>query len=245
VWSGSHLDSVPGGGRFDGALGVLAALEAVAVLGSTPLAAPLAVVAFRDEEGWRFGRGFFGSRAVSGRVTEDELESADADGVRVRDALDELGLEGPPVAGPLPGTFVEVHVEQGPVLERTATGHAVVSSIAGKHARTIAALSSREPFSTTTTRSGSAQLRSDSRQPRSNSHVLKETITTPIEVIAAASVAGVAGMCKCTATRAALSPQHLPTHPQSDSYSTNFRPILIFRIRMLSLTSELTASDAE
>ena len=131
VWSGSHLDTVPGGGRFDGALGVLVALEAVAVLGSTPLAAPLAVVAFRDEEGWRFGRGFFGSRAVSGRVTEDELESADADGVRVRDALDELGLEGPPVAGPLPGTFVEVHVEQGPVLERTATGHAVVSSIAG------------------------------------------------------------------------------------------------------------------
>ena len=131
VWSGSHLDTVPGGGRFDGALGVLVALEAVAVLGSTPLAAPLAVVAFRDEEGWRFGRGFFGSRAVSGRVTEDELESADADGVRVRDALDELGLDGPPVAGPPPGTFVEVHVEQGPVLERTATGHAVVSSIAG------------------------------------------------------------------------------------------------------------------
>ncbi len=131
VWSGSHLDTVPGGGRFDGALGVLVALEAVAVLGSTPLAAPLAVVAFRDEEGWRFGRGFFGSRAVCGRVTEDELESADADGVRVRDALDELGLEGPPVAGPLPGTFVEVHVEQGPVLERAATGHAVVSSIAG------------------------------------------------------------------------------------------------------------------
>jgi len=137
VWSGSHLDSVPGGGRFDGALGVLVALEAVAVLGSTPLAAPLAVVAFRDEEGWRFGRGFFGSRAVSGRVTEDELESADADGVRVRDALDELGLEGPPVAGPLPGTFVEVHVEQGPVLERAATGHAVVSSIAGMAGYTV------------------------------------------------------------------------------------------------------------
>ena len=121
VWSGSHLDTVPGGGRFDGALGVLAALEAVAALGSTPLAAPLAVVVFRDEEGWRFGRGFFGSRAVCGGVTEDELESADADGIRVRDALDELGLEGPPVAGPLPGTFVEVHVEQGPVLERA--GH--------------------------------------------------------------------------------------------------------------------------
>ena len=120
VWSGSHLDTVPGGGRFDGALGVLAALEAVAALAAHRWPASLAVVVFRDEEGWRFGRGFFGSRAVCGRVTEDELESADVDGIRVRDALDELGLEGPPVAGPLPGTFVEVHVEQGPVLERAA-----------------------------------------------------------------------------------------------------------------------------
>src|SRR5262245_54445486 len=117
VWSGSHLDSVPGGGRFDGPLGVLTALEAIGSLESAHTAAPLGVVVFRDEEGWRFGRGFFGSRAVCGLITEDDLEAADADGVRVRDALDELGLEGPPVAGPLPGTFVEVHVEQGPVLE--------------------------------------------------------------------------------------------------------------------------------
>src|SRR4051812_17437736 len=71
-----------------------------------------------------------------------------------------------------------------------------ISSISGKQARTSAALSSREPFSTTTTRNGSAQLRSDSRQPRSSSHVLKETITMPIEVIAAASVAGVVKMRK-------------------------------------------------
>ena len=131
VWSGSHLDTVPGGGRFDGPLGVLTALEAIGSLEAAQPAAPLAVVAFRDEEGWRFGRGFFGSRAVCGLITDDDLEAADADGVRVRDALDELGLEGPPVAGPLPGTFVEVHVEQGPVLERSDTGHAVVSSIAG------------------------------------------------------------------------------------------------------------------
>jgi len=92
VWSGSHLDTVPGGGRFDGALGVLVALEAVAVLGSAQLAAPLAVVSFRDEEGWRFGRGFFGSRAVAGGVTEDELESADADGVRTTVRLHHDGV---------------------------------------------------------------------------------------------------------------------------------------------------------
>lgn len=131
VWSGSHLDSVPGGGRFDGPLGVLTALEAIGSLESAQTAAPLSVVVFRDEEGWRFGRGFFGSRAVSGLVTDDDLEAADAEGVSMRDALDELGLEGPPVAGALPGTFIEVHVEQGPVLERRGVGHAVVSSITG------------------------------------------------------------------------------------------------------------------
>src|SRR5262245_46802125 len=60
VWSGSHLDTVPDGGRFDGALGVVGALEAVAALGPEPRRATLAVVAFRDEEGWRFGRGLTG-----------------------------------------------------------------------------------------------------------------------------------------------------------------------------------------
>ena len=56
IWAGSHLDTVPNGGRFDGALGVLAALEAVAQLRDLPRAATLCVAVFRDEEGWRFGR---------------------------------------------------------------------------------------------------------------------------------------------------------------------------------------------
>src|SRR4029079_7000980 len=84
VWSGSHVDTVPSGGRFDGALGVVAAIEAVAACAvragaaaaSEPVAAvaddapgaPLAVVVFRDEEGWRFGEGCFGSRSVAGQV---------------------------------------------------------------------------------------------------------------------------------------------------------------------------------
>jgi acetylornithine deacetylase/succinyl-diaminopimelate desuccinylase-like protein len=91
IWTGSHLDTVPNGGRFDGALGVVAALEAA---GRTDV--PLGVVAFRDEE-----RGFGGSRA---RVA----------------------------AGHLPDAFVEVHVEQGPELERAGEALGVVTVIAGQ-----------------------------------------------------------------------------------------------------------------
>src|SRR5215831_13975662 len=91
VWTGSHLDSVPDGGRFDGALGVVAAIEV-----AERLEAPLTVVAFRDEE-----RGCAGSRAsVAGRH--------------------------------LPSAFVELHVEQGPVLERAGAPLGIVTGIVGQ-----------------------------------------------------------------------------------------------------------------
>lgn len=134
VWVGSHLDTVPGGGRFDGALGVVAAIEAVERLRHARPARTVAVVAFRDEEGWRFGRGFFGSRAVCGQIEAAELEARDEEGIRVVDALEALGIEGPtpgrPTA-PRPHAFVEAHVEQGPVLERAGSPLGVVTSIAG------------------------------------------------------------------------------------------------------------------
>jgi allantoate deiminase len=93
VWTGSHLDSVPNGGRFDGALGVVAGLEAVVATG--PQERTLGVVAFRDEE-----RGCRGSRAFA-------------------------------AAGALPGAFLEVHVEQGPVLERAGSPLGVVTGVVG------------------------------------------------------------------------------------------------------------------
>ena len=132
VWSGSHLDTVPGGGRFDGALGVLAALAAARRLAGEELRATLAVCVFRDEEGYRFGRGVFGSRSVCGRLCEADLDLTDEDGTSVRAALSALGftgLRGP--RSPLPGSFVEVHVEQGPVLERADVPLAAVTSITG------------------------------------------------------------------------------------------------------------------
>jgi allantoate deiminase len=131
IWSGSHLDTVPNGGRFDGALGVLAALEAVAQLREVPRATTLCVAVFRDEEGWRFGEGCFGSRCLCGTVTDADLRATDADGVTIGEALAALGYREPLGGGRLPAAFVEVHIEQGPVLERRGLAHAVVTSIAG------------------------------------------------------------------------------------------------------------------
>jgi allantoate deiminase len=131
IWTGSHLDTVPNGGRFDGALGVVVALEAVSALRESNLRSTLVVAVFRYEEGWRFGGGCFGSRAVCGVLPPGELEALDSDGISVRQALESLNLEGPSKAPALPGFFVEVHIEQGPVLEDKAIPHAVVTAIAG------------------------------------------------------------------------------------------------------------------
>jgi hydantoinase/carbamoylase family amidase len=134
IWVGSHLDTVPRGGRFDGALGVVAAIAAVERLRELRPARTIAIVAFRDEEGWRFGRGFFGSRAVCGQIEAADLEARDQAGIRVVEALEALGIDGPrpgSPTGPLPYAFLEAHVEQGPVLEATGSPLAVVSAIAG------------------------------------------------------------------------------------------------------------------
>ncbi len=183
VWTGSHLDTVPNGGRFDGALGVVAGLEAVAAAGRRPHARTIAAVAFRDEEGWRFGQGFFGSRALCGQLGADELGVCDASGTSIRQALAELGLPPPGLpppglpppglpppglpspglpppglpspglrppglrppglpppgqpAGPLPGAFVELHLEQGSTLAERGLALGVVSEIVAMAGMTV------------------------------------------------------------------------------------------------------------
>jgi hydantoinase/carbamoylase family amidase len=132
IWCGSHLDSVPRGGRFDGALGVVAALEAVSRL--EPGARTTTVVAFRDEEGWRFGDGFLGSRAVSGQLDATDLDNTDHDGVTVREALAASGRPFTPGTDwlvPMPAAFLEAHIEQGPVLAERDAALGVVTSIVG------------------------------------------------------------------------------------------------------------------
>jgi beta-ureidopropionase / N-carbamoyl-L-amino-acid hydrolase len=137
IVTGSHLDSVPGGGAFDGPLGVVSALSAVDMLrehGFTP-AKPLAVVVFAEEEGGRFGVPCLGSRLLSGAIDPDAARRlTDPDGVTLADAVTAAGLD-PARLGrdddalATIGTFVELHVEQGRGLVDLGAPVAVASSI--------------------------------------------------------------------------------------------------------------------
>lgn len=135
VASGSHLDSVPEGGIFDGPLGVYAALEAVRAMqdaGVEP-ARPVEVVSFTEEEGARFSPGLLGSSvAVGERSPEDALSMADADGVTLEDALEEIGFRG---EGRLDASawdaWLELHVEQHTELESRGVPAGVVTDVTG------------------------------------------------------------------------------------------------------------------
>jgi allantoate deiminase len=139
---GSHLDSVPEGGRFDGALGVLCAVEAVESLldAKVRFRHPVEVVAWADEEGARFGVGLFGSTAVFGRLARGVPDRRDRDGVSIAEALRALGERGDPVAARRDpkefAAYLELHIEQGPRLEAARLPLGVVSDIVGiYHAR--------------------------------------------------------------------------------------------------------------
>ena len=137
VTIGSHLDSVPAGGMFDGSLGVVAALEVLRTLKeeSVELRYPVELLATSEEEG-RFG-GMLGAQAIAGVLTpEFVLNAHDPDGYRLADAMQKRGLE------PLRAldsrrtpdsihAFVELHVEQGPVLDQCGKTIGVVDNIAG------------------------------------------------------------------------------------------------------------------
>jgi hydantoinase/carbamoylase family amidase len=144
VMTGSHLDSVPSGGKLDGPLGVAGAVCALEALDAAGVETrrPLEVIVFVGEEGSRFRRGTIGSAAVSGHVSiESVLALVDPDGVVYRDALATYGDAGAPIpARAQPGTihaFVELHVEQGGVLEADGMPIGAVTAIAGLVQRTV------------------------------------------------------------------------------------------------------------
>ena len=122
VLFGSHLDSQPSGGRFDGALGVMAGLEVIRTLDELGLhtEAPLELVNWTDEEGSRFGQSLMGSGVWAGRYDETRIHALrDADGTSVADALDAIDARGPEPARAFPAdSYFELHIEQGPILER-------------------------------------------------------------------------------------------------------------------------------
>jgi N-carbamoyl-L-amino-acid hydrolase len=118
---GSHLDTQPTGGKFDGVLGTLAALEVVRVMNDAGIEteAPICICNWTNEEGSRFAPAMMASAAYAGEyTTEDILSRKDADGVSVADALDTIGYRGAESVGARKfGAFVELHIEQGPLLE--------------------------------------------------------------------------------------------------------------------------------
>ncbi|GAB3679593.1 Zn-dependent hydrolase [Salinisphaera aquimarina] len=117
---GSHLDTQPKGGRFDGVYGVLAALEAVRTLNEHDIAtrAPIEIANWTNEEGARFTPAMLGSSVFTGAMAlEDGLARADADGVRLSESLEATGEAGEAPLGRSFDAYFEAHIEQGPVLE--------------------------------------------------------------------------------------------------------------------------------
>ncbi|MFM8827245.1 MAG: Zn-dependent hydrolase [Actinomycetota bacterium] len=135
VMTGSHIDTVRTGGKFDGNLGVLAGLEVIQTVqesGWVP-PRPLAVAFFTNEEGARFAPDMMGSLAYVGGIgVEEVLGTVGIDGARVGDELLRIGYAGPtPCPAPAPHAFVELHIEQGPVLEMERKAIGAVTGVQG------------------------------------------------------------------------------------------------------------------
>ena len=132
---GSHLDSVPKGGRFDGSLGVLGALEAVRTLNDKNISTrrPIEIVNWTNEEGPRFPPPMLGSGVFAGAITlETAYETRDSEGVRFLDELERIGYRGDATCVPRPiGSYLELHIEQGPALVSEGVQVGVVEGIFG------------------------------------------------------------------------------------------------------------------
>jgi hydantoinase/carbamoylase family amidase len=137
VLVGSHLDSVPHGGRFDGPLGVISALHAVAALqaaGIDPVR-PIWLVSWTDEEGPRFGTGLLGSRAFAGKDVSGLAERKDASGVTLSEAMRGFGLDYGRITAARAidavGDYLELHIEQGPRLQDAGIDIGIVTGVVG------------------------------------------------------------------------------------------------------------------
>ncbi len=138
VLVGSHVDSVYNGGNFDGPLGVLAGIEILQTMNDQGIETehPVEVVVFRDEEGARFSFGMIGSRAIAGTLTVDDLQQEDAQGISIAEAMRESGLDPDSIgnaAHPRGSikAYVELHIEQGKILESRDLAVGIVTGIAG------------------------------------------------------------------------------------------------------------------
>lgn len=137
VLLGSHFDSVPNGGAYDGPAGVIVALEVAALFAENQLTPkyPLEIVALIEEEGARFGGGLMGSRGIVGTLSEESFKNLkDKDGITTIEAMSKIGLDFTLPKRRNPNSikaFLELHIEQGPILEEKNIPIGVVEAIVG------------------------------------------------------------------------------------------------------------------
>lgn len=133
---GSHLDTVPNAGAYDGVLGVVVAVALLEALEGRRLPFGIEVVGFSEEEGVRFGTPFIGSRALAGRLDEELLNRQDANGISIRAAIENFGLNPAEILRAVLRddtlAYLEFHIEQGPVLESLGRRLGVVEAIVGQ-----------------------------------------------------------------------------------------------------------------
>jgi allantoate deiminase len=133
---GSHLDTVPNAGAYDGVLGVVLGISLLCALDGRRLPFAIELVGFSEEEGVRFGTPFIGSRALAGTMDDETLNRLDTQGISIREAIRHFGLN----PAKVPDTilreevlgYIEFHIEQGPVLENARRSLGVVEAIAGQ-----------------------------------------------------------------------------------------------------------------
>ncbi len=142
---GSHLDTVVMAGKYDGMLGVVTAIACVNSLYERGIRLPFAieVVGFADEEGIRFQSTYLGSRAIAGTFNQNLLDARDVDGISMADALRTFGLNPDRIGEAAHASedvvgYLEIHIEQGPVLESEEQSVGVVTAIAGATRLTVA-----------------------------------------------------------------------------------------------------------
>jgi allantoate deiminase len=133
---GSHLDTVPNAGAYDGILGVVLAIALLSALHGRRFPFSVEVVGFSEEEGVRFGTPFIGSRALAGSLDDETLNRQDAQGISIRQAIADFGLNPAEIAQAAIDDevlgYLEFHIEQGPVLENVGRPLGVVEAIAGQ-----------------------------------------------------------------------------------------------------------------
>jgi len=141
---GSHIDTVTMAGKYDGGLGIVAAIDCVSALNARGVrfARPVEVICFADEEGIRFQSTYLGSRAVAGTFDDTLLDRPDRDGITLAQAMRDFGLD-PARIGDAAWSkgeiacYLEVHIEQGPVLETENLATGAVTAISGANRMTV------------------------------------------------------------------------------------------------------------